>query len=138
MENFMRIAFWIFTLSVTLSDCHPTLPNIISDFNIKFMKKLACVSIFFPNILNIFSVLECIFIELNGTAAVECEDPEDRIGDGLTTLQRKIDTMTNDPAPSNPSACACERWPQKSFIEFLETYESLLQKENEAAARRFK
>lgn len=48
----MRIAFWIFTLSVTLSDCRPV--NIMSDFNIEFMRELKCVSNFLPNILNIF------------------------------------------------------------------------------------
>uniref|UniRef100_A0A3P9NJH7 Interleukin n=1 Tax=Poecilia reticulata TaxID=8081 RepID=A0A3P9NJH7_POERE len=133
MEHFMRIAFWIFTLSVTLSDCHPISGcNFIPDFNIEFMKKLTCVSNFLPNILNIFkchqSALECIYIELNGTAQHECDDPERRIEEGLEALKRKMPNNT-------PSACACEKWPQKSFTEFLERYKSLLEKENAKSCR---
>uniref|UniRef100_A0A3B3VPL7 Interleukin n=1 Tax=Poecilia latipinna TaxID=48699 RepID=A0A3B3VPL7_9TELE len=138
MEHFMRIGFWIFTLSVTLSDCLPVrdcrLPNTIPDYNIEFMRNLACVSNFLPNILNIFSALECIYNELEGTATVECDDPDRRIQQGLDALKFKIEKMTNNTAPPNPSACACEAWPQMSFTKFLGKYESLLQKENAAKA----
>uniref|UniRef100_A0A3B3YNC2 Interleukin n=1 Tax=Poecilia mexicana TaxID=48701 RepID=A0A3B3YNC2_9TELE len=144
MEHFMRIGFWIFTLSVTLSDCHPVSdcrqPNHISDYNFVFMRNLTCEedgTFYTPESVDekcYKSALECIYKELEGTAQKECHDPDDRIQQGLEALKFKIKKMTDNTAPPNPSACACEAWPQMSFTKFLEKYESLLEKENAAKA----
>uniref|UniRef100_A0A3Q3K1W5 Interleukin n=1 Tax=Monopterus albus TaxID=43700 RepID=A0A3Q3K1W5_MONAL len=109
MENFIKIAFWIAFVSGCLQAKpfmrNSDIPNLKTD--VKCLKHLShtqeeCIA----------TALDCVVRELKGTVKLECEDPKDYI---------------DSEAPRASSECACEKWPETPFNEFLEKMESLLQ-----------
>uniref|UniRef100_A0A3Q3JNQ9 Interleukin n=1 Tax=Monopterus albus TaxID=43700 RepID=A0A3Q3JNQ9_MONAL len=72
----------------------------------------------------IATALDCVVRELKGTVKLECEDPKDYIDSEVDHWNYILDDA-NDKIAS--SECACEKWPETPFNEFLEKMESLLQ-----------
>uniref|UniRef100_A0A3Q2EIC2 Interleukin n=1 Tax=Cyprinodon variegatus TaxID=28743 RepID=A0A3Q2EIC2_CYPVA len=126
MEHLMKIAFWIFTFSATLSGCNPVPKLHMSDFRIDFMdRSVTCAECF-------TSALECIFKEL-GVAAHDCHGQNEHIMMGLGTLKLKIDQLKEKSSTLGPTSdleCVCEAWDQANFTVFLNNYETLLQEDN--------
>ncbi|KAM9741233.1 uncharacterized protein il2 [Menidia menidia] len=137
MEHFIRTAFWIVTLSVTLSGCHP-LYFLQMNYDIELMKEITCVegSQFYSPVdvepECITAALLCVHGELK-TIIDECEDINKRTLQANETLSHKIEGRggTNQEVPKG---CECEVWPQKPLGKFLEDYRTLLQQEKALAS----
>uniref|UniRef100_A0A3B5A458 Interleukin n=1 Tax=Stegastes partitus TaxID=144197 RepID=A0A3B5A458_9TELE len=116
MEHFIRIAFWIFTLSGSLQ-AGPLFKRATSDWNIDFMRaNVTCVSDFKFNIFIpkcITTALDCVMQELLGKARVECDDPENRIGQALETYSTlSVTRIRNGHGLTDSPDCVCEKWPR--------------------------
>uniref|UniRef100_A0A3Q3K1X0 Interleukin n=1 Tax=Monopterus albus TaxID=43700 RepID=A0A3Q3K1X0_MONAL len=132
MENFIKIAFWIAFVSGCLQ-AKPFMRN--SDIpNLKTDVKCPSNSTFYAptNVKEecIATALDCVVRELKGTVKLECEDPKDYIDSEVDHWNYILDELKRNPvsiSPLSSSECACEKWPETPFNEFLEKMESLLQ-----------
>uniref|UniRef100_A0A3Q3FC65 Interleukin n=1 Tax=Kryptolebias marmoratus TaxID=37003 RepID=A0A3Q3FC65_KRYMA len=135
MEHFFGMAFWIFTLSVTLSGCRPT-PKM--DLNLPLLQTVKCpadTTFYSPENTEpecFTSALECVFKELNGIARWECDDDSERIDQALEALDEMIDQRKRNTSsvPTNAKQCACEKLPVLSFDGFLKKYKTLIEQIN--------
>uniref|UniRef100_A0A3Q1CE05 Interleukin n=1 Tax=Amphiprion ocellaris TaxID=80972 RepID=A0A3Q1CE05_AMPOC len=134
MEHFIRIAFWIFTLSGSLQ---AKSLSVMSDFRISLMRDyVECPNSTFytpENVLDkcITTAVDCVMKELHGTANEECTDREGYINQALDAIDkiRKGGKMDKDHGLTDTD-CACEKWRQTSFSEFLNKTNDLLEKIN--------
>uniref|UniRef100_A0A8C3G0T1 Interleukin n=1 Tax=Cyclopterus lumpus TaxID=8103 RepID=A0A8C3G0T1_CYCLU len=133
MGYFIRIAFWI-----TLSGCLLTNSFPISDFGAYYLRKhVECPSestFYAPRNVEkrcITTALDCVRRELSGTVREECEDPREYVDDAVEYLDLQIEERSGKGhALTDSRECACERWPETSFSEFVGDVLSLLELEN--------
>uniref|UniRef100_A0A4W6BP12 Interleukin n=1 Tax=Lates calcarifer TaxID=8187 RepID=A0A4W6BP12_LATCA len=129
MEHFIRIAFWI----VTISSCLQAKSIRLEDLGIKRLRtEITCEqnSAFYtpenvevrPDCLT--TALDCVQKELAGTVKEECDGQKIYIEQAIEFFER---VHQEQEATRNASQCQCERWPQKPFLKFLDQIESLLQ-----------
>ncbi|KAM3612584.1 uncharacterized protein V6R79_010565 [Siganus canaliculatus] len=132
MEHFIRIVFW----TVALSSCLLAKP-LTFDSNIHLMKvELKCapgLTLYTPSNVEKqcwVAALECFKTELSGMLGEECEDPAGRISEEVEFLQLEIKQLLgkhNSNGQNHTTECACEKWPETNFKEFLNAEENLVQ-----------
>ncbi|XP_078025786.1 uncharacterized protein il2 [Epinephelus lanceolatus] len=140
MEHFIRIAFWIVSLSGCLQTESQPIPDARSDFHIDSMlKNVNCSSgstFYTPTNVQrecFTKALECVKKELYGTAKAECEDPYNYISAALEQLHELTEELgKKGNAPTSSTKCDCELWSETPFSEFLNKTENLLQAVNTA------
>ncbi|XP_074505177.1 uncharacterized protein il2 [Sebastes fasciatus] len=133
MEHFFRIAFWI-----TLSGCLQIKSLPISDFGKKLMEThVECppdATFYAPTNVKrecITTALDCVMRELHGRAKEECEGIHQYINMAVGTLDHVIEKRSaKGHALNNSTECACERWIQIPFRDFLDKASSLLELAN--------
>nr|ARD05071.1 interleukin 2 [Larimichthys crocea] len=131
MEHFIRIAFWI----VTLSGCLLSLP--IPENNIPLLRKhVKCpaeATFYTPSNVNeqcLTAALVCCEKELQ-TVANECNDTQN--GTFIHLAQEYLTEVIENLEKKNGNVsitsteCACENWTENPFDVFLNKAESVLQ-----------
>uniref|UniRef100_A0A4W6BVW4 Saposin B-type domain-containing protein n=1 Tax=Lates calcarifer TaxID=8187 RepID=A0A4W6BVW4_LATCA len=105
MEHFIRIAFWI----VTISSCLQAKSIRLEDLGIKRLRtEITCVNC-------LTTALDCVQKELAGTVKEECDGQKIYIEQAIEFFER----VHQEQEVSN-----CERWPQKPFLKFLDQIDS--------------
>uniref|UniRef100_A0A3Q3M6M9 Interleukin n=1 Tax=Mastacembelus armatus TaxID=205130 RepID=A0A3Q3M6M9_9TELE len=84
----------------------------------------------------ITTALDCIMREFNGTVTDECEDPYEYIEQEVTFLDRKIKNRVDlGHVLTDSTECACEKWSEVPFSEFLKKANTFLEYVNAVSSQ---